>query len=539
VFSARQIHLWALIFCVVSGIPCIGEESIHSADMQIVDSESAEATIEDITVSASLLGTESFRPSGLKVQLSLHDAIEIAMESNPQVRMSHHSLVQSLANLDLTESSYRDQYDLGGRLSENLRTRSSGFRIDTNRGLVAENVSHTENNELFTLGPTYSRTFRNGSNVSISPQFQFEHDSEGAFDQGASNPKGNREEDRYSINMQYDMPLNSRPREEIRQRIENSKLSAIQSDYDLYLRERQITESVINNYWNIKRQSEQVEVQRERLLQSMRVEFIQKTKFRYENAAQVEVGEAEVDVLSNKANVISIEGSLRNAIENFNIVLGIPIETQLELTDELKVEPLPLPAEQYVTLVTSTNLELKSLRLSIQQTENNLQVAKLGQQPNLTLSTYFNRTDEGTQDVGGALVFSWPFGDGGATKARIRVQLESLERLRINLWDLERQLVQEVFGDLRNLQLETQRISIFERNVEQAYINLDNALFNFQQSGRISFRNLQDFQLELARSRSDLIQSIVTYNIAKSRLILKVHDYNSSPEIKPLMPVLR
>ncbi len=537
-FSSCSTRLFVFLILLFLSVHIYGSESSSVINLASRSVEPAAATIEEITVAESLLGQEVFRSEGKELELSLDEAIEIAMQKNPQVRSSGHSLKQSLANLDLTESDYRNQYDLQSRFSETLRTRKSGFRIDPDRGLVSENFKHTENNELFTIGPVYTRTFRNASNLSISPQFQFEHDSEGAFDQSASNPDGFRSEDRYSIDLQYDYPLNSRPREEIRRQIENSKLSAIQSDYDLYLTRRQITEVVINNYWNIKRLFEEVEVQKERLLQSRRVEFIRKTQYKYENASLVDVGEAEVDVQNNEANLISIEGNVRNSIENFNIVLGIPIETQLALTDELKVEPLPLPAEQYVSLVTSTNLELKDLRLSIQQAENNLRVARLGQQPNLTLSTFFNRNDEARQDLGGALVFSWPFGDGGATKARVRAQEQSLERLRINLWDRERQLIQEVYGDLRDLQLEVQRIEILKRNVDQAYVNLDNALFNFQQSGRISFRNLQDFQVELARARSELIRAMATYNMAKSALLLKVHDYDASDPIEPLFSVV-
>ncbi len=539
VYSFNQvcISIFAMIFCSLS--ICWGDESTLSPKMSSGTENYASGTIEDITVSESLLGTEEFRPTGSKIQLSLEEAIDIALESNPQVRMSQFSLEQSLANLDLTRSSYRNQYDLDAQVRESLRTRTSGFRLDPDRGLISESESHTENNELVTIGPRYTRTFRNGSDISISPQFQFEHDSEGAFDRGPANPTGNRSEDRYSIDVRYNFPFNSRPRLEIQNQIENAKLSTIQSDQNMYLREQITKELVINNYWNIRRLIEEVEVQKDRLLQARRIEFIVKTQYEFENASEMQVGEAEIDVLNNEATLIGFEGNLRSAIESLNILLGIPVETQVELTDELNVKPLPMSAKEYVHLVTETNLELENIRISIQQAENNLQLAQLGQQPNLTLSSFLNRNDEGRQDLGTALVFSWPFGDGGATKARVRAQEQILERLRIDLWDQERQLVQEVYNDLRDLQLEKKRIQILERNVEQAKKNLDNALFNFQQSGRISFRNLQDFQIELARGRSDLIRAMVTYNVAKSRLLLKVHDYEPSVPVEPLLNIVQ
>ena len=495
--------------------------------------------IDDITGTVSLLKVEKFRLPGSTMQFTLQEAIDVAMEQNPQVRIAEHSLQQDWANLDVAESDYRDKYAITARFDETLRERGGGqFRFDPNLGLVRDTFTNRDNNELISVGPTYRRTFTNGSNLTVSPQFQYERDTQGGFNQTTANPLGVNAEDRYSFDVQYDFPINSRPRKQIQSRIENAKLSTIQADYSLFMRKKQISENVINSYWNIKRLQETVNITNERLLQARKIEFTLQVQFENESAALVNVQQAQIDVMNNEASLIEQEGSLRSSIENFNLVLGIPVETNVVLTETLDVTPLPMSSEEYVQLVTSTNLQLKSLQLSIQQTLNSLGVTSLGQQPDLPLSTFFNRSSRGTQNIGAGVFFSFPFGDGGATKARVRALSENLEQLRINLWDLERQLVQESYQDLRDLQLQDQRLEILERNVKQSETTLENALIMFREFGRITFRDMQDFQIDLTRSRLDLVQAKVSYNFSKSNLLQKVHDYSPSENVDSLLPAI-
>ncbi|MBD3265691.1 hypothetical protein GF373_03400, partial [bacterium] len=109
-----------------------------------------------------------------------------------------------------------------------------------------------------------------------------------------------------------------------------------------------------------------MDIQNERLLQAKRIEFIFQTQYEFENASEMEVGQAQIDVQNNEAQLIDLEGNLRSAVETLNYILGIPLETNLDLTDTLQVSPLPLNANHYVDEVTSTNLQLKNMRIAIQ-----------------------------------------------------------------------------------------------------------------------------------------------------------------------------
>ncbi|MGI6457212.1 MAG: TolC family protein [bacterium] len=510
----------------------------ESSDLMLLQKA---GSIDEITGTVSLLREGGFRPEGQHMELTLDEAINIALSLNPQIQSSMHGVAGAVADLDLVLSDYRDKYSLDGSMREQLRriTGSTGFRIDPDLGVVRENVTRYENGELFTLGPTYSRQFRNGAFLEVAPSLEWEHRSDAAFDSGGDNDSGHNEEDRYRIDLRFDLPINSRPREQIETRIENARISTVRSDYQLYMQKQQIVEQIINQYWNIKLLQEELDIQNERLLQARRIEFIIQTQYEFENASEVQVGQAQIDVLNNQASLINTEGNLRTANEIFNLVLGIPITTELTLVDPLEVSPLPMSASEYISMITSSNLTLRNIELAIEQAENNLRVARLGQQPNLSWTNSFFRTDEGVQTYTTALVFSWPFGDGGATRARVRGLEESLEQLKIDLWDQERRLVQETYGDLRDLQIQMQRIPILERNVEQAYVNLENDLFIFTETGRITFRDMQDSQIDLAQSRINLARAIASYNFAKASLLQKVHNYEPSDAFEPALGLLK
>lgn len=222
-------------------------QMMHNGSLMAVE------TIDDITGFTTLLGEEPFRPTHGERTLTLKEAIAIAMEKNPDLLRAGLGVEQSLANLDLTESSYRNQYSINGQLRETLQRLKGGqFRLDPEKGLIKENIIHYENSELFSMGPTYQRTFKDASSITIQPGLEYQHDSDGAFDSSVANPAGYNYEDRYSIDVSYNYYLNSRPRLEIQQRIENAKLSAIQSDYSLFQTGKEIEDLVIGQYWQIK-----------------------------------------------------------------------------------------------------------------------------------------------------------------------------------------------------------------------------------------------------------------------------------------------
>ncbi len=523
---------WFVLLGLCFGVTCGG---YSQNDIPMVG-EAVAQTVDEVTVPETILRGHGFYSQGKVVDLTLEEAIQVAKKQNPNLRVARSGLEGSFYDLDLTESAYRTLVDLNAIAEENLTQRAGGTtRFDPELGVIRDVGRISENDEFVNVGTGVRKTFRNGVSVNLNPSFDYVRDTERAFDIPPGSPVGNRDDFRSRINADITFPLNSRPRLQIDTDIENAELDVVRSDYNLFILQEQVQQQVIDTYWNIKQTQEALDITRERWLQAKQIEFVLRVQYENEREALVNVQQAEVDTLNQEATFIQQEGALLSNIEQFNILLGTPVDTQLQLTNELAVEPLPMSSEEYIGLITSTNLEIKDLQLGIQQLENNLRVTRLGQQPELSLSSSFFRDDEGAQTATIGLIFNWPIIDGGATKARVRALQETLEQQRINLWNLERQLVQEAFEDLRELQLQDQRINILTLNVEQARATLDNALIQFREFGRITFRDMQDFQIDLATSRNSLVQARVLFNRARSSLLQKVHHYSPDQRVSPFL----
>ncbi|MBD3265690.1 hypothetical protein GF373_03395 [bacterium] len=252
----KHTTLWFAIAIAVSALGANSQETGSTSSYNL-DVKPAYESIEDITGFHSLLGKEDFRPSGPTKTLTLKETINLAMKKNPSIRISKLGLDQSLANLALTESTYKNTYRLDAQANENLRRLVGGkFRVDPEKGLVRESFEHYENSETFTLSPVYQRTFKDASRLTVSPQYRFQSDSDAAFDASSTNPAGKNYDNMYNVDITYDYYLNSKPRQEIRQRLENAKLSTIQADYDIFQTQKQTENAIISQYWRIKQLEE-------------------------------------------------------------------------------------------------------------------------------------------------------------------------------------------------------------------------------------------------------------------------------------------
>ena len=174
-------------------------------------------------------------------------------------------------------------------------------------------------------------------------------------------------------------------------------------------------------------------------------------------------------------------------------------------------------------MVLAHSVELRNLRLTIEQSENALKLEGMGQNPDISLNSSYSHDDDGSSDTSVFLSFSWPVGDGGLTNARVRAARAALERNRILLWNTERRLIREVYQEIRDIELQTLQIKSFQTNRERASRNLEVAQLQYE-NGDITFRRLLDNQGDLQNAEQSLVRAKVLYNSSVSSLLNKIHD---------------
>ncbi len=466
------------------------------------------------------------------VSLSLSAAIDVALENNPDMRATREALEASEANFDLAHSPYRSLVDLGADASARymaIHEIAGGVILNPTRSAqegrpvydyVGRHGSRHEDHEEVGFNQTISKTFRNATRLDLTTTERLEQDSVRYYDDDEDQDHDLQS----SVQVSYTIPLNSRERVRIRTTLDNAELGYEQALNSLYQQREQVIYSVNTNYWNLKYSEQNLAIQKDYLAQAQRTYESFNVKLEYGFASEFEVKQSRVAMRRIESNLVGLRSRLRNDYESFNILLGMPLDYRTELTDELVVPEIERSKEEYVELALDTNLQLKNMRLSIEESENSLALTRLGQQPNISLGTSYMRDDGGDAVANVSFNFSWPFGDGGATAARVRAAESRLQDRRIRLADEERQLRQQVLDLLRQIQTAEEQLIINEENVNLSQEALDIANFRFE-NGQIEFRDLQDAQIDLADSRVTYTGTVRTLNIAIAALEALIHQY--------------
>jgi outer membrane protein TolC len=327
-----------------------------------------------------------------------------------------------------------------------------------------------------------------------------------------------------SARLSYTIPFNSRARLSIRTDLENAELSYQQALNGFYQQREQVMYQVNARYWGLKLGEAQLQIRRDDLAQKRWTYEYYQIQNEYGFVPDLAVKQSRVSMNSAEAALLQVESSIRSFYEDFNLVLGLPLDYRVELTESLVAPTLERSPEDYVNLVLATNLQLKNMRLALNQTQNSLAVTKLGQQPDVGLTSSHQRDDGGDSFTNFQFQVSWPLGDGGATKARVRASESRIEQQLVDLWDTERSLKQQVQQLLRDIDTSQMQLKINDERVKLAAEALDTANFQFE-NGQFDFRDLQAAQLDLANSRLALEQTKYDLNVSIANLESMIHEY--------------
>ncbi|HOE10884.1 MAG TPA: TolC family protein [bacterium] len=464
--------------------------------------------------------------------LTLGDAVSMALQNNPDLRQARTSLEAADAEFDLSRSPYRSLVDLNQTASARFigvheiagRTVFNPTRSAQEGQAVYDRFgSHDyreDDHQQVDFTQNITRTFRNGHRLQFQTTQHLYQDSLAYYDDDPDRSSDFQSNARLS----YTVPFNSREKRRIHRDLENADLAHQQSQYALVTEEENLIYRVNIAYWNLKYSEEDLAIQRDYLSQARKTYEFYQIQNEYGFVSDFDVKQSRVAMRKIEAGLLAGEAGVKDDYEALNLLLGTPINYRIQLTDPLEVSKSEKPAQEYIDLALSTNLNLETIRLNLKQNENDLAVTRLGQQPTVELVNSYQRDDGGDNMANFQFQVLWPFGDGGATRARVRASESRLEEQRIRLWEEERALRQQVIQVLRQIETAKEQLKINEENVRLAREALDIADFKFE-NGQIGFRDLQDAQIDLANSRVSCAGTIRTLNVSYAALESLIHEH--------------
>ncbi|MBW3625667.1 MAG: TolC family protein [Armatimonadetes bacterium] len=304
-------------------------------------------------------------------------------------------------------------------------------------------------------------------------------------------------------------------------RVRSARAGAAASASEVAVAEQDVALQVKEAYHGALFARQNVAVFEERVREAAERVRLAEAEFRVGRAAQVEV-------LRARAERADAEQELTNALRNAELAgvrlktaMGLPQEVPLELTDTLAfVEEVTLPEERLAQALRSRP-ELVAARLRVEAAQANVDRAKGLYRPQVygvAMADVFGSGGMGKR--GGVTVgvtVGLPLLDGGMRRAEVEEAQAMLEREQANEQGARLQVEGEVQEASLELAAAARNVALSEAAVEAAQEQYRLAQLRYE-VGRGIFVEVLDALTALTRARTNRLQALYEYNVARDRL---------------------
>lgn len=239
-------------------------------------------------------------------------------------------------------------------------------------------------------------------------------------------------------------------------------------------------------------------------------------------ATGLDVTREEVQVENTRQHLLVAQNDQESAKLNLIRILGIEFNVHLTLTDELTLAKVELQnTETALSVARENRTELK-----VQMTRQKLASLSLSsvtseRVPSLSLNGDYGwiglKPDDAlaTRSVG--LMFSVPIFDGGQREGRISENRSRVRQESIRMKDVSDQVTLEVRNALLTLDSSTQQVAVAEKGIELALKELTFARDRFA-AGLATNIEVTNAQTSIARARDNLIEALFRFNASRINL---------------------
>ncbi|OPZ04344.1 MAG: outer membrane channel protein [candidate division BRC1 bacterium ADurb.BinA364] len=313
--------------------------------------------------------------------------------------------------------------------------------------------------------------------------------------------------------------------------IRRENLSRMSSEISDYMQRRDVALNVISQFFGIAVTLSNIDVSQTAL--EVKRKFIRDAETLYEAGTAIpnEIAKAEVQYLNEELRLVNQKQNLENQIESLLEVLGLPLDTPISFAFDLeklvdsRVAAIP-DRESAVQEALAKRPELLITDINVRSSEIALNSARNATLPNLDLQASYADTE--TQPHFGDLNMDehrvWTAGVSLAVplpnirlkEAAKRAEL-SLETAKTNRIIRQRQIVQEVDRQLRQLSASEQSIELLRRTVEQAEFNFkqESELFVY---GERTSNQVRDAQDDYFAAKEEFNRQIINYQSAIAQI---------------------
>jgi outer membrane protein len=304
--------------------------------------------------------------------------------------------------------------------------------------------------------------------------------------------------------------------------IEKAKLGLQVADLDVEKSKQQIKLDATNGYFTILQTQNTVKVDQEAVDQmAAHLQNVQ-AQFNVGTVAKSDVLRSQVELANNQQVLTKAQNAYEIAISNLNNIMGLPLDTQIQIKDELAHQPYALSLDDSIKYALSHRPEAIQADYNIDVAKQSVKIAKGGKLPTVSATATKGWADKdfpGTDDNGWSIGLSatWTPFDSGVTNAKIKQSNSDVEKSLQTAKQTKDAVQLEVRQAYLNMVEAEKRISTSQVTVEQADEDFKIAQVRYS-AGVGTNIDVIDAQVALTQAKNNYIQAMYDFNTSKANL---------------------
>lgn len=465
-----------------------------------------------------------------QISMTLDDALNYSIENSPELRRALMNLRRYEFSLNAQRASLKSKFSL------------TLNPVSYNRNRYFENrLSEWYTNESFSTSGTFSISqpiIWTGATVSLNNRFGWQN-NKSSITGGIDNDNRAFSNDLY---LSITQPL-------FRYNRIKFDLKSIELDYEnalinYALQRLNLENSITNHFYNVYTAQNSLEISLAELKDAEANYNVIKNKVDADLSSKDELYQAELNLATARSTVDNRIVSLENAKDDFKKILGITLDTNIEIIAQVSAQPVTIDLGKAITNALNSRLELKQRDIS--RTELDLQMKQIKETNSfngeLSLSIGITGDNERLGDIYRtptnnprvALSFNVPIFDWGERKARIKAQEIAIEMHNLETDEEKKAIEIAIRKSYRNLNNLLTQISIAEQSVKNAQLTYDLNAERYR-NGELTGMEMNQFQTQLSNKKMSYVSTIIEYKKELLNMkILTLYDFENDKAIIPL-----
>ena len=461
--------------------------------------------------------------------LTIDRAMVIAVENSPDMEQTRLALVQSQERLNAQRARLKSQFSISLNPFEYEKT--NRFDPQTSEWFLNESAS---SGGMFSIN---QRILPTDGELMLVNRFSYDYSlTESAL---AVDPVSRTFNNR--LYLQFSQPIFTYNR--TRMELETVELEYEASLLRYLLMQLSLERDVARQFYAVYSNQMNLEIAREELKNNEESHGIIRNKVDGGLLALEELYQAEVNLATSRSGVFNAELTLENSMDQFRVLIGLPLETPILIAAEILADTVPVNQELAIAHALENRMELRDREIDMENATFNLTRAKatnefagsvtasFGVQGNDELFNQLLEKPTTTPSIG--LTLNIPIFDWGERKSEIKAAEAGLENSRIS-YDIEetdiKVNIRSVVRSLKNLE---NQIGIQQKTVENAQLAYDINLERYR-NGDLTSLDLGIYQSQLSDKKMSLTNAIIDYKI--ELLNLKIQTLYDFEKQEPIIP---